>query len=524
MNSAATDHELLQAYLRVHSQGAFAELVRRHVDLVYSAARRQVGAEHAAREVAQLVFLDLARHAARIRPGQPLAPWLHVVTRRRAIDHIRQEARRVVREQRAAGILAMNEPGTDWSHVAPLLDAAIASLGEKDRTAVVLRYFQNRGLREVGNAMGLSDDAAQKRVGRALEKLRGYFLARGVTITAAGIAAEMSARAVQTAPVGLAAAIGAATPPVVGASISGWLAGALGRKLAVGALSAAIIGGTVVELHRHGQHAAQIDALRREECALGQHLQELGRQAKSAEQRTADIEARLEQRRREDPANELDTEVAAWFARVTQLKRLAAESPQWSVPEFRLLTERDWFELARDAKFDTDQERRTLLGTVRNTARQIAGRRLQGALVAYLDEHDGLLPAAISSLSSYLQPTLDPDILARYVMGAQGNVHQFDPDERLILEHTVVDEAYGTQLGIGRLGFEMLEATDVPKADFRRAVEAFAAAHADRLPQSPADLLPFFTQPLSPRAQEAFLKKPASDFAAETLGKLLTNH
>lgn len=170
----SSDLELLQCFTRDHAQDAFTELVRRHLNLVHSAALRQVRSPQLAEEVAQSVFADLARNAAKLKPDTVLVAWLHAVTRRTAVDVIRKESRRQLREQIAVEMNAMNANTADWNQIEPLLDEAVAALDDTDRAAILLRYFENKSLREVGVALGTSDDAAQKRVSRAVEKLREF--------------------------------------------------------------------------------------------------------------------------------------------------------------------------------------------------------------------------------------------------------------------------------------------------------------------------------------------------------------
>ncbi len=202
-----TDLELLQAYARERAEPAFAELVRRHLGLVHSAALRQVRSPALAEEVSQSVFADLARQASRLAPETILPAWLYQVTRRTAIDVVRREARRRQREQTAFEMNAMNDPSPDWARIEPLLDEAVSSLGPADRSAVLLRYFEGKSFREVGAALGTSEDAAQKRVGRAVELLRGFFARRGVPVGAGGLGVVLAGHAVQAAPAGLDAAI-----------------------------------------------------------------------------------------------------------------------------------------------------------------------------------------------------------------------------------------------------------------------------------------------------------------------------
>ena len=196
------DEQLLADYACAKSQEAFTELVRRHVHLVYSAALRQVSSPQLAEEVSQSVFTDLARAAGNLKPGTILAAWLYQVTRRTAIDIVRRESRRQARERLAVEMAAMNAP-TDWTHIEPLLDDAMDALGETDRAAILLRYFENKSLREVGQSLGTSDDAAQKRVSRAVEQLREFFSKRGVAIGVSGLVVIISANAVQAAPMAL---------------------------------------------------------------------------------------------------------------------------------------------------------------------------------------------------------------------------------------------------------------------------------------------------------------------------------
>jgi RNA polymerase sigma factor (sigma-70 family) len=206
-----TDMELLARYTRQHAEDAFAELVRRHVGLIYSAALRQVRSPQLAEEVSQSVFIDLACQAARLKPDTILTAWLYQVTRRSAIDVVRREASRQLREQIATEMNAMNATAADWTHIEPLLDEAMHALDDTDRTAVLLRYFENKSLREVGTTLGTSENAAQKRLGRAVERLREFFTKRGVTVGASGLVVVISANAVQAAPMGLAGTVTAAS-------------------------------------------------------------------------------------------------------------------------------------------------------------------------------------------------------------------------------------------------------------------------------------------------------------------------
>jgi len=216
--NAQSDPQLLRAYAERHSEAAFAKLVRRHIDLVHSAAFRMVNDSHLAEDVTQSVFVALAKDAGKLSDHPVLSGWLHRTTRNIAAQIIRTEVRRRHREQEAAAMHESSETDASWQEIAPHLDAAIADLSEPDRDAVMLRYFENKPAHEMAAILGISAEAAQKRVTRALEKLRENFAKRGVTAGTAGLAGVISANAVQAAPVGLAAIISATA--LVGTAIT----------------------------------------------------------------------------------------------------------------------------------------------------------------------------------------------------------------------------------------------------------------------------------------------------------------
>jgi RNA polymerase sigma factor (sigma-70 family) len=200
------DRQLLGQYVNEGSEAAFAELVARYVNLVYSSALRRVdGDAHLARDVAQLVFTDLARKAGSLPKDVVLAGWLHRASRYAAAQLRRTEHRRHQREQEAVAMNALaSESSPDWDAIRPLLDDALDQLHSVDRDALLLRYFEQRNLAEVGRALGANEDAARKRVGRALEKVRKYLTRRGVTTTAGVLSIALTANAVHAAPTGLA--------------------------------------------------------------------------------------------------------------------------------------------------------------------------------------------------------------------------------------------------------------------------------------------------------------------------------
>ncbi len=264
-----SDLELLGQFAREKSQDAFTTLVNRHVNLVYSAALRQVRSPQLAEEVAQSVFADLARVAATHSSPKILTPWLYAVTRRTAIDVIRKESRRQLREQIAVEMNDMNATASEWTQIEPLLDDAMAALDETDRTAILLRFFENKNLREVGEALGTSDDTAQKRVSRAVERLREFLSKRKITIGASGLAVLISANAVQAAPVGLALTVTNASL-AAGTTLTFMKIATMARlKLACGAI---VIAGAVAAFVIQQQNQAR---MRGENESLQQQIAQL---------------------------------------------------------------------------------------------------------------------------------------------------------------------------------------------------------------------------------------------------------
>jgi RNA polymerase sigma factor (sigma-70 family) len=207
-----TDIELLREFASRNSEQAFATLVARHVDMVYSVALRHVGNHHQAEEITQAVFILLARKAHSLCRGTVLPGWLFYTARLTAANFRRTEIRRALREQEAYMQSNLEEQGTDvWRQIAPFLDEAIAALSEKDRNAIVLHFVGGKGYPEVGAAMGASGEAAQVRVSRAVDKLRTFFTKRGIVLSSAVLSGAMAANSIQAAPAGLAAAVTAAT-------------------------------------------------------------------------------------------------------------------------------------------------------------------------------------------------------------------------------------------------------------------------------------------------------------------------
>lgn len=196
------DWQLLRAYIQTGSETAFASLVRRYVDQVYAMALRQTRDPHLAQDATQAVFLILVRKARSLPAGTILPGWFFTTTRFVTQTMLRTERRRLQREMTAMQEFTdtSHPPETTWEELSPHIDHALASLKEKDRDIVLLRFFQRKTVRDVGQTMGMSEDAVQKRTSRAVEKLRHYFDARGIRVSAGTLVAGVLAGSAEAAP------------------------------------------------------------------------------------------------------------------------------------------------------------------------------------------------------------------------------------------------------------------------------------------------------------------------------------
>ena len=268
-----TDAELLKRFVAAGSEAAFAEIVHRHLGMVHGTALRRVGGDaHLAKDVAQAVFVALARKARALRGHRTLAGWLYLSTHHAAAQLVRGEQRRRKREEAHAmhEQLTHDPVNADWTRLRPVLDAAMRELGAADREAVLLRYFEQRPFAAIGAALELSEDAARMRVDRALEKLRGLLARHGITSTAAALGTVLSGQAAAAVPAGLAAsvcesALAVAVAPAAGIFASGpFLAAA---AVAVVGLGVAVFSGlqqrraeTAVAVARQERDAARGEA------------------------------------------------------------------------------------------------------------------------------------------------------------------------------------------------------------------------------------------------------------------------
>jgi RNA polymerase sigma factor (sigma-70 family) len=479
-----SDVQLLRDYAEDGHEAAFRELVTRHADFVFSAALRQVNSPDLAGDIAQGVFTDLAHKARTLAEQMPgsLAGWLHRSTRYAALNHLRDTRRRLANERQAMEQLLINsESAPDWERIRPVLDEALDSLGDEDREALLLRYFKNQDFRAVGLALGISDDTAQKRVSRAVERLREFFSKRNVTIGASGLVVLISANAIQAAPVGLAATISAAailagtavhTSTLIAATKT--IAMTTLQKTLITATLAVVAGAGIYEAHQAAQLQNQIQTLQQQQVPMAEQIQQLQSNFADATNRLANLlaeNARLNANPHQLELLKLRSEVT--ILRNELVKRMAAsqasnhdsasdeeapykrlaklltqyfeENPNARIPEMNLLP-KDYLQsiyglaavLAAqndpayhgkrinddDLKLETNEEYRRAASELRSYAECNVAPMVADALKSFLQANNGAYPTSASNLQPFFTNSIDAAILQRYEIQPASNFSQ----------------------------------------------------------------------------------------------------
>jgi RNA polymerase sigma factor (sigma-70 family) len=404
------DHELLRCYADHGCDEAFAELVRRHLNLVWAAARRVTHNSELARDVAQLVFTDLARKARTLPPETVIAGWLHRAAYLAAAKQIRGEVRRSQRERIA--MTTSNSADSDESRAAgelqPVLEEALAELPEIDRDAVVLRFLAGRSYAEVGATLGTGEDTAQKRVSRALEKLRESFRRRGLDVGGGLMVAALDFAGTQAAPVGLASTVAkGALAAAEAASGMVTLVLLMKSKITLG-----IVGGAALAVTLTYQHNS-LNRLTNENSVLRSQLAEaMAPSPSTAAAQTADSETRTRQQDQQDELLRLRGEVA-------QLRQAAREgrNPPKAAPNVGSIPQLEAGDLAK-----------AMLAAEAVATRTVnAQKHLALAAHLYSRDHQERLPTTFEELKPLLGDALNLD---GTVAGVSFDLLEFQPHER----------------------------------------------------------------------------------------------
>jgi RNA polymerase sigma factor (sigma-70 family) len=483
-----TDNQtLLAEYTRNGSDAAFRELVTRYVDLVFSTALRLVGGDaHRAEDVVQTVFGDLARLARTLPADVKLGGWLHRDTYFVATTLMRGERRRQSRERQAVEMNALqNHSEADFSQVAPLLDEAINELGEADRTAILLRFFEQQDFRAVGLALGSNEDAARMRVTRALEKLEGFLKRRGVTTSAASLGVVLTANAVQAAPVGLAVTISTAAAlagttlatTATATTIKAIAMTATQKLLVATIIVVSVLTPALVQHNAQTQLAEQDRALRQQAGRLAElqkeneRLAHLMAEANSSRSlpyeqfhellrlrsqvgllnRDAQELTQLRTANSLTESNGLAATARLWSERANQLKQWLETNPDGKIPELQFLTDQDWIEAVHPLTLSSDEEYRRAMSTARANAELRVLDILHGALRQYGQANNGQFPQELSQLSPFVRSPVDDSILNRYeIVRADSLVSELQRgDDWVITQKAPVDKVWDARLTIG---------------------------------------------------------------------------
>ena len=524
--------KLLAEYVETGSEPAFREIVTRYLNLVYSVAVRMMkGDTHRAEDVAQTVFADLARMARTLSSEVMLGGWLHRHTYHVAATILRSERRRQSRERQVAEMNALQDySGVNFAHVAPVLDEVINELGTEDRMAILLRFFEQSDFRAIGHALGTNEDAAQKRVTRALEKLHSLLNQRGVAFSTAALGTALATEAVTAAPAGLAVSISfaaLANGAVTGGTTLTLLKVITMTKLKFGIISAIAVTGVATPLLI--QYQAQVklrerdEALRQQADQLAQLTSENQRlsnflvQAKTARPAPSDqsellrlraevsgLRRNLQQKAAEasDPAS---ISAKALAARAIQLKQRLEQMPDKRIPEFQFLAEKDWLDAVKNGDLDTDADYRKAFSELRSIAKRDFGNILRPALERYTQSHDGQLPNDLSELSPLMQPPVADSILQRYSLLLTGNPPDLTRETLLVMETAPpADEEYDT-FYLFRLAGQRVTTLNPNIKDLLDAAKEYARANSGQFPSETAQLAPHLKEPVDEAMLRAFL-------------------
>ena len=525
--------QLLDDYARHKSEPAFRELVSRYLNLVYSCALRLVdGDAHRAEDVVQVVFADLARKAGELAPKVMLGGWLHRHTCFVAANTMRRERRRQTREREAVdmNLLHDDNPHLDFARLAPLLDETINELDDADRTAILLRFFEQKEFSAVGQLLGSSEEASRKRVSRALDKLRELLAQRGIRTTAGALSIVVAANAVQAAPAGLAATVSAAALAGTAVTTSTLIATTKTivmttfQKIAVTAALTATIGAGIYEARQAHDARSAVAKLQAGQTPMAMEIARLQAEAdklsdllagaKDQKQLTQAQFNELLKLRGQAGVNRANAEVEndpafqqaqIWLAKEKKIREQFELYPEQKTPEMQFLKEEDWLDHARHADVDTAKGLRIALSNIRATASGVFATKFSLALQAYMAANQQQPPATSSQVAGYFKPPLqDPDaIFSRYVPAASDSFISAQPNMTNMVfvqdTSTVVDPidqrvAFGPNETVWLPPLQPSEMHSVLPSDLEAVAKAYSDANGSGF-LSPYDLKPYATTP-----------------------------
>lgn len=462
------DSELLKAFLEEDSGDAFAAIVARHLDLVYSVAYRQVGGNEAfARDVCQEAFIALAREAGNLSKKVVLSGWLYRSARFIALDAMRSESRRRKREQEA---YLMSEDSRDdmevnWDDARPILDEAISGLRESDRAAVCLRFYDKRSFSEIGSRLDISENAARMRVNRALKKLSSFMTSRGIRSTSMAITTAIAGQSAMAAPIGLAASIANAAPVgvamVSGSSAWGTMIAFMNTtKFALGCaslLTFLAVGTALYQSQELDAGNLELSAFRAKALdglALDNRLSDLKAKIAEKEAELGSLNAQRESTKDLGPhgftALEMEDAMERWVSRVAKVVEFASSNEKYRIPELELLETSDWLKVvggqyADEFKLETEADYRFMMARARAMAKEKAIQPLSKAFNAYLKQSGGSLPQYAYEIYVYANEAFDPAILDRYEPRKLGGLAQQTrfSDGLVLYETNPVDPIWG---------------------------------------------------------------------------------
>jgi RNA polymerase sigma factor (sigma-70 family) len=437
----ANDIALLQEYLDHNSETAFTGLVQRHINLVYSVALRFTGNPPDAQDVTQAVFIILAQKAGSLRQRTTLTGWLYETTRFTAMRFLRTKARREVREQEACMQSTLNDsnPENVWRQLAPLLEEAMARLSEKERILVALRFFENKSAAETAALLGIQEWAAHKRAARAMEKLRQFFIKRGIASTMATLAGAISANSVQAAPAMLAKTVTAtafAKGATASASTLTLIKGAL-KIMAWTKAQTAIVSAVVVGMVTFSaiQYQAQVKlreqnhTLQQQQASLAEQIQQLQNEHEDATNRLSALLAANEQLKSNPDTTELlklRGEVGILRQQTGELQKLQEDSRQLQDDNRRLKQQLTEDEI---------------------TSKQFAAEAWMRALIAYANNNQGQLPENFEQAESFLPIELHDATPDQYEMLYHGSLDSLTNSDVIVFREKKLWQTENGRLG-----------------------------------------------------------------------------